>query len=222
MRTRVAVLAVAFASACSGSGGGTKPGAGAVAGTVHARPKAGVRGPSSYESTPGAPRRLDYDRLDGIVVWLEGPGSGGSAAPPVLRLGAKGFEPEVAAVASGDPVVIENASGEPATIYAVSAFDAGTLAPGARAEVRLARHGPVEVLVEERDARAHVLVAPTRRVVVLRSGGDFRWEDLAPGSYVLRAWHRRLPEATAPVTVAAGATAEVDLELSVQSLPKAP
>ena len=47
------------------------------------------------------------------------------------------------------------------------------------------------------------------------ASGHFALTDLSPGHYTLRAWHPRLPSASAPVDLQAGATATVNFEIGV-------
>lgn len=201
------------------------PGKGAIEGKVRAAAKAGVHDGARYDEASGGPVRIDYDRLDGIVVWLEGtlPPRGETAKGETIRLtlGSKGFEPRVAAVSSGALLTIENATLEPATVYALSAFDAGTISPGKSVTIAISGDGPCEVLVEERDVRGVLYRAGGPCRGPLRSGDGFRWDGLTPGDYVVHAWHPRLPAASAPVAVAAGGVSASDLTLSVNGLPEA-
>ncbi|MBI3724535.1 hypothetical protein HY251_11360 [bacterium] len=233
MRRNLASLALSLVlmlASChsQGSSGEAKAGTGSLKVTVKAVPKEGVHGPSTYESSGSGPPRLNYSGLDGIVVYVVGTDDhsrGALEKPEVvsLRLGPEAFERTLVPCPRGSVLSIENASASPATIYAVSAFDAGTLAPGSNKEIEPTFSGPAEVLVEEREsARATVFAAAGKRVVVLKSKDSYEWKGLAPGTYVAHAWHKRFPEVEASVTVKADETAEVELKLGVNELPKVP
>ncbi len=60
---------------------------------------------------------------------------------------------------------------------------------------------------------AVVMVLENPYFAVTGPDGKFKIENVPPGSYTLKAWSEKLPEATKQVTVAAGAPSDVRVEL---------
>lgn len=200
-----------------------------IAGVVRATPRKGVGEASGGAySDPGAPERIDYARLKGIVVWIDdlpgeakAPPADPAASPAIASLHEDRFEPDVLAVAAGDPLFVRNLTAGGVTLFAEGAIEETFVPAGQQGEVRCSRPGPVLALAQELDLpRLHVLVAPSRRSLVLSSGDDFAF-DLPPGEHVVAAWHWRLPIVRRSVRVEAGKVSQVELVVSVDELSRA-
>jgi hypothetical protein len=224
-------LAVACACAallaCAGAPSLRDPGRSGVYGYLKLVPHEGVR----PETTAGAPsgayadRRyagaelVDYSKPGFAVVYLEGPGSPGPAAPLALTIRSDGegvrLEPSQGAVGVGGEIRVRNADDRPRVVSVPAAGVLRSLAPGELLAVDARSAGELEVFVPDApDAFARVFAAPGPFAAVSDSG---RYEllEVEPGRYALRAWHPRFPPAAEDVELSPGRVLRVDLELGV-------
>ena len=204
--------------------------------TVVAQPKTGAKGFRNYKpseadkaaaaASTGDFELVDYEHLDGIVVWFETPTAtdGSSASTVKVAVKAKPDKVELFAVSLGDSVTFENTGPRRLRLYSVSEgneFDLGETAPGDIASHAFTSPGLVDVLDGNTfDVIARIFVAAGRGARVVHPGTATTFRDLDPGGYRVVAWHERLPGAERDVTLAADATREVDLLIGVNALPK--
>jgi hypothetical protein len=204
--------------------------------TVVAKPKTGAKGFRSYKpseadkvaatASTGDFELVDYEHLDGIVVWFEIPkATDGSLASTVkVAVKPKPDKVELLAVSLGDSVVFENKGSRRLRLYSVSErneFDLGETAPGDIASHAFTSPGLVELLDGDAfDIIARIYVAPGRGARVVHPGTATTFRDLDPGAYRVVAWHERLPGAERDVMLTADGTRELDLLIGVNALPK--
>lgn len=180
---------------------------------------------------------VDYKKLEDIVVWLEPAESGASIAgaaaaderPATVHFGAKRAEGQrlpIIAAGAGQRVEFVNKGGKPATVYAIEPerrFEIKDVKPGALAEHVFQSPGVVEILEAGRETPvATLVIAPTRFVRVARAGDDVEFKKVPPGAWRARAWHPRLPGASADAAIESGRRASATLTLTVNALPDAP
>lgn len=235
--TTLVLLAVALAPGCGDAApAGPAKGKANLVVTVVAQPKTGAKGFRNYKpseadkaaaaASTGDFELVDYEHLDGIVVWFETPtaADGSSASTVNVAVKAMPDKVELFAVSLGDSVAFENKGSRRLRPYSVSEgneFDLGETAPGDIASHRFTSPGLVELLDGETfDILARIYVAPGRGARVVHPGTATTFRDLDPGSYRVAAWHERLPGAQRDVTLTANGTRELDLLIGVNALPK--
>jgi hypothetical protein len=213
----VALLSCATAPAAPVPDAGTA----AIAGTVKLVPREGAPHSGGAGGAYGD-RRLrdvqlvDYSKPGASVVYLDlGQRPGGRAElAAVDSLAGARLEPKFAAVGAGGEVIVANQTrGE--VVVSVPAVDrVERVAAGASLALRADRAGPLEIFLLGAAEPARVWAAPgpwTRP----DASGRFALTGLAPGRATLRAWHPRLPSASAEVDLRAGETATVNFEIGV-------
>jgi hypothetical protein len=222
---RIAIAFLFLLAGCAGAPAAPPPGKATLFGTVRLVPRSGVT-PAKVETGPYADRRLagvepvDYDHVGFAVVYLEGAPSPGGAARVAFRgsLFGAGFEPAQAAVGAGGRIVLENADREAHVFSCPEASFLRRLAPGDTAEIAAPAAGARSIFaLDAKGAEATVFVAPGPFALPAPSG---RWElaGVPPGRARLCVWHPRFPPAAREVELAAGESARVDLEVSVETL----
>ena len=214
----------------------TIPGLATLRVHVVAEPKAGApRSDATLSSfdTPmqkntGAFTKVDYADLSQIVVWLQ-PGDdsivGGKRPPVELSLRDPAPVDSVTAVASvGQQVIFKNATGNPQTFYSVSDgnnFNLGSVGPGATAQFTVKSAGTIEVLSESStDPLAVLETAATPWIKLTRAGDGVTFSNVMPGAYTVVSWHPRLPGSQTQVQLSPDHTADVQVRVGVNALPK--
>jgi plastocyanin len=198
-----------------------------LVGSVSHAQAATVRGKVSIVERGGRPADPS-----GAVVWLDRlpPGAAASAtAGPgrhVVETRDKQFRPRVLPVVAGSTVAFPNSDPILHNVFSVSpgnAFDLGLYGPGGGKEVVLRAPGVVRAYC---NVHAHMVaflvVAPTGHFARVRPDGTFSIEGAPAGTYDVVVWDERGGTATRPVTVAAGGTAEVALELDARGFRSRP
>lgn len=166
------------------------------------------------------------DDLD-VVVWLE-PVDGD--VPPAgdgrSEMDQRGlvFIPHVLAIQTGTTVTFLNNDNDQHNVYFLEdrsgqTLDIGTWGPGVSVDHTFTRPGPVITLCKlhlEMAAYVVVVDTPWFRTVRLDPSdldAEYRVDGLAPGEYVLHAWHKKLRQkgGEVRVTVPAGGTAHADV-----------
>jgi hypothetical protein len=234
----VATALALLAAGCSGgSGDDSAPPAKGKANlkvTVVAKPKTGAKPFKSYQPTEaekaeaaaskGDFELVDYEHLEGIVVWLESAGPAHAPGNVKISVQPKPAKPPLFAASAGDTASFVNGSGKPFKLYSVSEgneFDLGQLAPGATKDQVLKSTGLIELLDGDTfEVIGRVYVTPGWGARIVHPGTPTTFRDLDPGEYRVAAWHERMPGDEKSVTLAADRTREMNLLIGVNALPK--
>jgi hypothetical protein len=241
VRTRALILAVALLSVGCGGGGGDSSGPAKgkanLKVTVVAKPKTGAKPFKSYQPTEaekaeaaaskGAFELVDYDNLEGIVVYLVSGDTTAKTHPPAgvkIAVMPKPAKPPLSAASAGDTATVVNNGTKPMRLYSVSEgneFDLGQIPAGGTKDQPLQSPGLIELLDGETfDVVARIYVAPGWGARLVPAGEATTFRDLDPGEYRVAAWHERLPGDERPVTLVADRTRELNLLIGVNALPK--
>ncbi len=199
-----AFAVVAVVVACARDAG-SKPATGVVRGTVTVTVK------------KGASAKADHK---GVIVYLEG--VAGTPPPPkdhaVIRQREKQFDPPLTVVVRGTTVDFPNEDKIFHNVFSVSRparFDLGLYKSGTMKSVEMKRAGTVDVYCNiHPDMIAKVKVLDNGYYTITGKTGEFRIENVPPGEYPIVAWLPTGDEAKGTVTVKAGASAEIKLEVA--------
>jgi len=163
------------------------------------------------------------------VVWIEGAPrarSGGAPKAPQMTQASKRFQPRVVVVAKDATVDFPNEDPIYHNVFSVSGgnrFDLGLYRSGSSKSKRFDETGLVRVYCNIHPQMiGFVMVVDSDYVAVTGRDGAFRFDNLPPGSYVLKAWHEEGGETSQPVTVRSGAEAPVSISLDVSGFKPAP
>jgi len=196
MRTVVILAAlVVFASDA-----GSKPSTGSVSGTI------------TLKGTKGTQK--------GVVVYLEDvPGT--PSVPKnhaIIRQREKQFEPPLTVVVRGTTIDFPNEDKIFHNVFSVSRparFDLGLYKSGTAKSVEFKRAGVVDVYCNiHPDMIAKVKILDNGFYTISDGKGAFHIDSVPEGTYPVVAWLPTGDEAKGSVTVKAGASAEVKLEIS--------
>jgi plastocyanin len=152
-----------------------------------------------------------------VVVSLAAPGL--KVAPPKtpIAMDQKGlqFLPRVMVVVRGTAVRFLNNDQEDHNVYSPEGgYNLGTWPPGQTRDQVFDRTGVYTQLCRVHpDMEAFIVVLDTPYFAVTDKAGRYEIKDVAPGSYTLTTWGRRLKKVEQPITVGAGAPKTVDLAL---------
>jgi hypothetical protein len=159
--------------------------------------------------------------LGPTVVFLEPPA--GEPAPPLpvrrvtIRQRNARFEPEFLVVAMGQTVEMPNDDTIFHNVFSLSrpnTFDLGLYPAGELRNVTFRHSGLVRLYCSIHESmRGAVLVTPGPWFATATAAGDWRIAGVPPGSYRLKVWNERLPEASRTVSVDGEATQRVDFAL---------
>ncbi|RIL03944.1 MAG: hypothetical protein DCC71_14600 [Proteobacteria bacterium] len=190
-------------------------------GYVRLVPREGVEtggGSRSYGDREVADAALvDYSKPGFAVVYAEGAAPAATPVRVAIADAATGpaFDPPHAALGAGGAITVANASAAPHVVSCPRAGLVRRLAPGESVEIAARDAGEWPLfLLDAPGEQANVFAAPGAFQVV-SAAGRFAFADLAQGAVTLRAWHPRFPPAARAVTLAAGGSTRVDLELRV-------
>lgn len=238
----LAIAATALLTACQALPEVTPTaGKGAIVGAVSTRPHSDLikkirdQSAAASDSYGGSAdgrivylkKMLNYRQIDDIYVGLVGPES---PAPAVhdLRATAAGLIPRGIAMATGDTIRIANATSESLTFFvADNATDdieeSEPVPPGQTGELTVTMEGTLDLGVDERDDLEGTVLSRTGMATKrLKSGSDYAFNNLEPGSYQLTFWYWRLGELQRPVTVEPDKVMVINEELAVDRLVKRP
>ena len=160
------------------------------------------------------------------VVWIEGALAAPGATKAEMKQSSKRFQPRVLAVSKGATVSFPNDDPIYHNVFSVSGanrFDLGLYRSGASKSKKFEETGLVRVYCNIHPQMiGFVMVVDSDFVVVTGPGGAFRFENVPPGSYVVRAWHEEGGETAQPVTVRLGAEAPLALRLDASGFKAEP
>jgi plastocyanin len=215
----------AFAAALSLTwtpGAKAQPGApGAIRGRMEIRQIARPpeRRPEVAAHGTSGPRDLP-DLRRGVVYLESAPRGAFEEREPsraVLDQRNETFVPHVLAITVGTVVEFPNSDHTYHNVFSLSKaqrFDLGRYAAGKSKSVRFERPGVVRVFCDiHSHMNAFILVFSHRFFDVTSPDGSFSIDGVPPGTYTVVAWYEGETKAQRPVTVAAGAS--VDLEFVV-------
>src|SRR5271154_4358882 len=161
-------------------------------------------------------------RADGsnAVVWIEGAPRGGTrGSKAAMAQASKRFQPHVLAVAKNATVEFPNDDPIYHNVFSVSGgnrFDLGLYRSGASKSKKFEEAGLVRVYCNiPPQMVGFVMVVDSDFVAVTGPDGAFRFDNVPPGSYVLKVWHEQGGESAQPVTVRSGGDAPLALRVEV-------
>jgi plastocyanin len=156
----------------------------------------------------------------GVVVYLENV----AGTPPtpkdhaVIRQREKQFEPPLTVVVRGTTVDFPNEDKIFHNVFSVSRparFDLGLYKSGTAKSVEMKRAGTVDVYCNiHPDMIAKVKVLDNAYYTITSKTGEFRIDNVPAGEYPVVAWLPTGDEVKGTVTVKAGESSDVKLELS--------
>ena len=125
--------------------------------------------------------------------------------------------PHVLAITAGTTVDFPNSDRIYHNVFSLSktkSFDLGRYAVGRSKAIRFDRPGIVRVFCDiHSHMNAFILVFSHPFYAMTDSEGRYRIADVPPGAYSVVAWNEGLASDPKPVTVADGATTELDFSL---------
>jgi plastocyanin len=136
---------------------------------------------------------------------------------PVLRQKHARFAPGFMVVSAGESVKMPNEDAIYHNVFSYSKpneFDLGLYPPSASRSVKLLHPGVVKIYCSiHQSMSAIILVTPTSDFARVKSSGKFEIRDVQPGRYRLHVWSEKLPEQTRSMSIAAGETVRVKVEI---------
>jgi hypothetical protein len=178
--------------------------------------------------------RVDYKKLEGVVVWAE-PRDGqkfvpaqtsaseGDAVASVHIDSSARPKTQMAAVSVGGALRLINETSRSMKVYSVTEGNEFSLAlaPKSNKEWSPKATGPVEVLVSGvDDPIAIVYVTPSPWVTVARGGDVVRFAHMPPGHYEVGSWHARLPGTRSAVSLTQGQVTVDHVTVGVDALQR--
>lgn len=216
-RQAVAPLGVLVLACLLGGSSAAAQGVGVIEGTVSERLPKPRRTASRY---PGAPTEAREVQAIPAVAYIKGPVTGAPArAPatmPTMAQHDTAFVPAVLTIPVGTTVSFPN--GDPffhnVFSYSTAArFDLGRYPKGEAKQVTFDKPGIVKVYCEVHDFMRAVIVVTDNPFASTVEDGHFRFEGVPAGTYTVVVWHADLGSVESTVTVTAGRTARVQVEL---------
>ena len=204
MRTLSALLLIGLLLAAAAAGGAT------LAGSVTL-------------VAAGKPRQ----DASNTVVWIEGaPRAGSSRGKAEMQQASKRFQPHVLAVSKNATVEFPNSDPIYHNVFSVSGanrFDLGLYRSGASKAKKFEETGLVRVYCNIHPQMiGFVMVVDSDFVAVTGPDGAFHFDNVPPGSYVVKTWHEEGGESGQPVTVRAGGEVPLALRLEVSGAKPEP
>ncbi|HTY42522.1 MAG TPA: carboxypeptidase regulatory-like domain-containing protein [Thermoanaerobaculia bacterium] len=140
------------------------------------------------------------------VVWLEGaPRTGIGPSKASMKQVSKRFQPPVVVVEKNATVDFPNDDPIYHNVFSVSGgnrFDLGLYRGGSSKSKKFEEVGIVRVYCNIHPQMVgFVVVVDSDHVAITGRDGAFRFDDVPPGSYVLKAWHEESGETSQPVVV---------------------
>jgi plastocyanin len=129
------------------------------------------------------------------------------------------FVPHVLAIQAGTVVEFPNNDRTYHNVFSLSRarpFDLGRYAAGQSKAVRFDRPGIVRVFCEiHSHMSAFILVFAHRYYAMTDEAGQYRIDQIPPGTYAVTAWHDALPQQSRQITIGA-AGGEVELNFTLE------
>ncbi len=156
-----------------------------------------------------------------VVVYLEGEGITKEYAPPsehaVINQKDLVFVPRVLPILKGTKVDFRNSDNVQHNIFTpgkAEKFSLGTYGPGLVKEYTFNKSGEVVLLCNvHSEMISFIIILENPFFAKTDTKGNFRIDNIPPGTYALKTWHERMGSAPQQVTIAKGETKEVHLEL---------
>jgi plastocyanin len=155
--------------------------------------------------------------LGDAVIWIEGRGPRAPAVRVDMSLDARQFRPRVLVVPVGSTVNFPNLDPFNHNVFSLSepnGFDLGLYARGEAHDKRFMRPGLVRVYCNIHPRMTgFILVQGNARYTQPSADGSFTLADVPPGTYTLRIWHERAPEAAQEIVVPQGGLAGIEIRI---------
>jgi plastocyanin len=167
---------------------------------------------------------IRVSELGPVVVSLEGTGSTPAFQIPtanaVIHQKEASFVPAFLVVAPGQTVTMPNDDTIFHNVFSYSKpndFDLGLYGKGTSRTVTFQHPGVVRIYCSIHDSmNGLIVVAPSPYFDVADGSGRFEIREVPAGTYRLRTWSEKLPEAAAAVTVSAAETSAVEIRITEQ------
>ncbi len=160
------------------------------------------------------------------VVWIEGARQSGGAAKGEMKSASKRFQPRVVAVSKNATVEFPNADPIYHNVFSVSGanrFDLGLYRSGASKSKTFEAPGLVRIYCNIHPQMVgFVMVVDSDFVAVTGPDGAFRFENVPPGPYVVRAWSEEGGEVSTRVTARGGAESPLAIRIDVSGFKAEP
>jgi len=161
------------------------------------------------------------------VVWIEGaPRAASGPEKAAMKQESKRFWPKVVAVERNGTVDFPNDDPIYHNVFSVSGgnrFDLGLYRSGASKSKKFEETGLVRVYCNIHPQMVgFVVVVDSDHVAVTGPSGAFRFENVPPGSYVLKAWHEETGEISQPLTVRGSGDTALELRLDATGFKPEP
>jgi len=157
------------------------------------------------------------------AVWLEGAPRGGAvpdaAKATRMQQSSKQFQPKLLVIEKNATVDFPNLDPIYHNVFSVSGgnrFDLGLYRSGASKSKKFEETGLVRVYCNIHPQMVgFVMVVDSDFAAVTGRDGAFRFDNVPPGNYVLKAWNEQSGELSQPVSVHSGTDAPLSLSLDV-------
>ncbi len=164
---------------------------------------------------------VDMRDNSNVVVYIgSAPGLFAPQSSPVVDQRSLSFQPHVLPIVVGTTVNFLNSDDVQHNVFTPSAagdfFNLGTWPKGQTRPYAFTKMGKVELLCNvHHEMRSYILVLQNPFFAVTDKGGNFRIENVPPGSYTLKVWHE---QATAPgqVVNVTGTALTLNFELAAR------
>jgi len=165
-----------------------------------------------------------------VAVWLEGGPRSGSAPPAAratrMQQSSKQFQPKLLIVEKNATVEFPNLDPIYHNVFSVSGgnrFDLGLYRSGSTKSKTFDQTGLVRIYCNIHPQMVgFVMVVDSDFAAVTGRDGAFRFDNVPPGNYVLKAWSEQSGETSRPVTVGSGTEAPLSLSLDVTGFKPEP
>lgn len=149
------------------------------------------------------------DAGNAVVYIASAPGQFTPQQIPQLDQRDIRFQPHVLPVVLGTTVKFLNSDDVQHNVFTPSEagdfFNLGTWPKGRSKNYTFAKMGKVELLCNvHHEMHGYILVLQNPFFAVSEKGGNFRIENVPPGSYTLKVWHEHAQATPKPIQVSAG------------------